>query len=266
MEPLVGPDERDPTSLAVRGLTEFREPDFARVLDSQPASHDVTIGIVEEGVGRGNASETVRADIVERTEAVADLLADSGMTIQRRSIEQFEQAQVVKYCLSLPELAAHWRAGGAPYRRGLGEIRESYQVSLGRLGRAASGELSEHYRARLLAGAQVIEAHHGRHYARALAARSTIEEQFTAPFDDIDALLFPTGPTLAHSLEDVETTVTATARNTIPANVTGQPAISLPAGTIDELPVGVQLVGQRFHDDDLLEIAGRVESLIDTQY
>lgn len=266
MGPLAGTDERDAVNLAVRGLDEFREPDFSRSLSERRPLSEVTIGVIEEGLGEGNSSETVRDDIVERTEAVVDLLADEGATIRRQSIEQFEAAQVVKYCLSLPELAAHWRVGGAPYRRGLGHIEESYQISLGRLGRAASGELSEHYRGRLLAGAQVIEAHHGRYYARAVAARGTIEEQFSEPFDDVDALLFPTGPTLAHSLEDVESSVTSTARNTMPANVTGQPAISLPAGMIDGLPVGVQLMGERFHDDELLAVADSVESVIQTQY
>ncbi|MEF8778422.1 MAG: amidase family protein, partial [Natronomonas sp.] len=52
-------------------------------------------------------------------------------------------------------------------------------------------------------------------------------------------------------------------RNTRPANVTRLPAITLPGGSDDGLPIGLQLVGEAFRDDELLGIAATLESLLE---
>jgi amidase/aspartyl-tRNA(Asn)/glutamyl-tRNA(Gln) amidotransferase subunit A len=260
---MVGVDERDPASVRARGRPEYRDPEFDAALARPPGPEELTIGLVEEGIGEGAADEPVEPPVVKRTEAVVDALVDAGATVERCSIPEYELAQPVKFCISLAELAAHWRAGGAPFRRGGGSVDEGFQVELARRGWTASAETNAHFRARMLAGARLIEGHHGRHYSRALAARAVLRDVFADPFEEFDALLTPTAPALAPSLARVERPVTSTARNTIPANVTGQPAVSIPAGTVEGVPVGVQLVGESFYDDELLGTAAAVGSVLE---
>jgi len=106
------------------------------------------------------------------------------------------------------------------------------------------------------------------HYVTALRARSVLRNQMRALFEThhLDALLSPTVPTVAVLMDQVSWTdqtgedpMTGAFRHMISANITGQPALTVPCGFYAGLPVGFQLLGQPFGEATLFRLAGFYE-------
>lgn len=256
LDAIAGKTPDDPGSMAAAGRDTYRVGGYAEAAADPPAAADLTLAVVEEGMG-----EEVRTEVVDRTTAALDLLEDAGATVERVSVPEYDRTAVVKNLLSLSELAAHWRAGGAPYRRG-GVVDPGYQDALHARTRAHPDRLGAFYRSKLLAGARLLERG-GRLYTRAQAARETVREAFEDALDGADALVAPSMPDVAPRIEDVADPGFDWSLNTRPADVTRQPALSLPAGRVDAMPVGLHLQTAAFEEASLLGVAARVEATLD---
>jgi aspartyl-tRNA(Asn)/glutamyl-tRNA(Gln) amidotransferase subunit A len=100
-------------------------------------------------------------------------------------------------------------------------------------------------------------------YIRALRMRTVVQREMEQVFEDIDALASPGATTIAPQLENmlVDTGeeqidwLSVATRTSLPFNFTGQPGLCLPMGTVDGLPVSLQLVG-RPHDEQTLFALG----------
>lgn len=256
---MAGADGDDEASLLAAGREEYRVGGYVDAVTDPPAVADLRIGVVEQGFGDG-----VSARVAEQTRTAVDALADAGATVSSVDIGRFHDGRPIKNALSFVELATHWRDGAVPYRRG--GTDEIYQTGFARARAAASGELDDFYTAKLLAGARVVDAHDGRHYVRAQAARERLRDEFLAALAGVDALVLPTMPGPAPRVESVENWPYDLARNTRCANVTRLPAVTLPNGARGEteLPVGLQLVGGPFEDAELLAAATRVSAVVES--
>jgi amidase/aspartyl-tRNA(Asn)/glutamyl-tRNA(Gln) amidotransferase subunit A len=257
LDAIAGKDPEDPASMVAAGHESYRVGGYAAAVADRPDAGDLTLALVEEGVGDG-----VSDAVAERTEAALGAVADAGGTVRRVSVDGFDRAPTVKNLLSLHELAAHWRAGGAPYRRG-GVVDTGFQAALASRTGTGGRDLSAYYRSKLLAGAHLLDRG-GRRYTRAQAAREALAASFADALGDADALVLPTMPDVAPRLDDADDPGFAYGRNTRPADVTRQPAVTVPNGTVDGLPVGVQLMGPAFGEADLLGAAAAVEPLLAT--
>ena len=253
---IAGKTPDDPGSMVAAGRDTYRVGGYVEAAADPPAAADITLAVVEEGMAKG-----VRDEVVDRTASALDLLRDAGVTVERVSIPEYHQTPVVKNLLSLSELAAHWRAGGAPYRRG-GVVDPGYQDALHARTRANPDRLGAFYRSKLLAGAQLLERG-GRLYTRAQAAREVVREAFEAALDGVDALVAPTMPDIAPRIKDVADPGFDWSLNTRPADVTRQPAMSLPVGRVEGMPVGLHLQTGAFEEASLLGVAARVEATLD---
>jgi len=118
---------------------------------------------------------------------------------------------------------------------------------------------------RILGGAEVSRAeHHGRYYYQALKIKKLIENEFEKLFKDIDCLISPTVPKLPHkigskiSVEEMYNYDTLT----VPSNLAGNCAISIPSGEIEGIPVGLQIVCDKFQEQKMLQIARSFEKLM----
>jgi aspartyl-tRNA(Asn)/glutamyl-tRNA(Gln) amidotransferase subunit A len=120
---------------------------------------------------------------------------------------------------------------------------------------------------RILIGTYVLSAgYFDAYYLKAQKIRNLISADFTAAFNNVDMILGPTTPTPAFSIGENAADPVAMYLNdiyTIPANLAGLPGISVPCGLVDELPVGLQLVGNYFSEARLLNVAHRFQQATD---
>ena len=102
---------------------------------------------------------------------------------------------------------------------------------------------------RILLGTYALSAgYYDAYYLKALKVRTLIRREMEEAFESYDALLTPTSPTVAFRLGEKTADPLAMYRSdfcTIPANIAGVPSISLPCGSAEGLPVGLQLTGRR---------------------
>jgi aspartyl-tRNA(Asn)/glutamyl-tRNA(Gln) amidotransferase subunit A len=118
---------------------------------------------------------------------------------------------------------------------------------------------------RVLIGTYVLSAgYYDAYYVRAQKIRTLIARDFAQAFEHCDAILTPTTPSPAFAVgekQDDPVTMYLNDVFTVPANLAGLPAISLPAGlTEDGLPLGLQIIGRAFDEQTIFRVAGVVES------
>jgi aspartyl-tRNA(Asn)/glutamyl-tRNA(Gln) amidotransferase subunit A len=112
-----------------------------------------------------------------------------------------------------------------------------------------------------------------REYLEALAGCESLRQDVARYFTEYDVLLCPTGPLTAHPHDSTELDVDGqrvpgrnALRATIPFDLTGSPAMSVPFGwSAEGLPIGVQLVGRHFDEATLLRVGSRLEGLGNTE-
>jgi aspartyl-tRNA(Asn)/glutamyl-tRNA(Gln) amidotransferase subunit A len=112
---------------------------------------------------------------------------------------------------------------------------------------------------RIMTGTYVLSAgYFDAYYLKAQKVRRLITDDFRAAFEKVDLLVGPTTPTPAFAIgAKVDDPVTMYLNDiyTIGANLAGLPGISAPCGFVDELPVGMQLIGPHFSEARLLSAA-----------
>ncbi|HNL23559.1 MAG TPA: amidase family protein, partial [Pseudomonadales bacterium] len=116
---------------------------------------------------------------------------------------------------------------------------------------------------RILTGTYVLSSgYYDAYYLKAQKIRRLIRDDFARAFDEVDLLLGPTSPSPAFKLgEKSSDPITMYLEDiyTIAANLAGLPALSIPAGLLDGLPVGLQLIGNYFDEGRLLAAAHRFQ-------
>ena len=108
---------------------------------------------------------------------------------------------------------------------------------------------------RILGGAEISKAEYdGKYYRRALKAKKIIEKEFEEAFRKYDLIILPTVPKLPHQFGDeigLEDYYKYDAL-TVLANLAEIPAISIPCGELDNIPVGIQIMAGKGNDERLL--------------
>ncbi|MBR9701995.1 Asp-tRNA(Asn)/Glu-tRNA(Gln) amidotransferase subunit GatA [Candidatus Pacearchaeota archaeon] len=117
---------------------------------------------------------------------------------------------------------------------------------------------------RILGGSEISKAeHHGRYYNKALKVRKLISEEFAKMFKSVNCIISPTVPRLPHEIgskisnEDMYSYDALT----LPYNLYGNCAISIPCGEIEGIPVGMQIACDKFEDEKMLGIARAIEKI-----
>ncbi|MBU3907056.1 MAG: Asp-tRNA(Asn)/Glu-tRNA(Gln) amidotransferase subunit GatA [Nanoarchaeota archaeon] len=119
---------------------------------------------------------------------------------------------------------------------------------------------------RILGGSEISKAEYrGRYYHLALKVKKLIEEEFSKAFkkEKVDCIISPTVPRLPHKIGETISVEDMYGYDalTIPSNLAGNCAISIPAGKINNIPVGLQIMCDKFQEQKLLEIARGIEKM-----
>jgi aspartyl-tRNA(Asn)/glutamyl-tRNA(Gln) amidotransferase subunit A len=119
---------------------------------------------------------------------------------------------------------------------------------------------------RIMLGTYALSSgYYDAYYRKAQKVRTVIANEFQRVFAEVDALVAPTSPTVAFIMGDRSDPLSMYMCDvvTIPANLAGTPAISIPCGFIDELPVGLQVIAPRFEDARVFQVANTYEQATD---
>ena len=111
---------------------------------------------------------------------------------------------------------------------------------------------------RILGGAEITRAEHeGRNYYLALRAKKKVEDIFEKIFEEFDVIILPVVPRLPHKVGEEISVNDMYSYDifTIPANLAGICSMSVPCGEIDGVPVGVQIMANKFNEKKMLKVA-----------
>lgn len=168
-------------------------------------------------------------------------------------IPSLQPALAAYYIINFAEVSSNLsRFDGVRYGLSLkgGSLLEDYAKSRG------TGFGAE-TRRRIMLGTYVLSAgYYDAYYSKALAARAALRREYKKAFESVDVILTPTMPTPAWLIGEKSDPLSMYLADafTIPANLTGNPAISIPAGTVDGLPVGIQLTAAHGDEATLFKI------------
>jgi aspartyl-tRNA(Asn)/glutamyl-tRNA(Gln) amidotransferase subunit A len=253
LDVIAGPDPNDGTTRDPNATTDGDvSTDYAAAADGDVEG--LTIGVPTELFD--GADERV----VETVEAAIDDLVAAGATTTTISLPSVEHAVEAYYVIAMSEASSNLaRFDGVRYGHRAeadGNWNESF---------AATREegFGAEVKRRILLGTYALSAgYHDEYYAKAQDARAWVRQDFEAAFETVDVIASPTMPVLpfelGESLDDPLQMYLADA-NTTPVNLANLPAISVPAGEADGLPVGLQLVGPAFEEATVIRAASAVE-------
>ncbi|MDT0497460.1 Asp-tRNA(Asn)/Glu-tRNA(Gln) amidotransferase subunit GatA [Algiphilus sp. W345] len=179
-----------------------------------------------------------------------------GATVKEISLPNSPLSVPTYYVVAPAEASSNLaRFDGARYghrAEGVKTLEEMYKRSRG------EGFGAEVQR-RIMIGTYVLShGYYDAYYLKAQKVRRLIYDDFRRAFEDVDVVLGPTTPAPAFKLGDKSEDPVAMYLNdiyTIAANLAGLPAMSVPCGLVDGLPVGMQLIGNFFEEGRLLNVA-----------
>jgi len=244
MNVITGYDSRDSTSVP------YPVPDYTRQLI--PDIKGLKIGIPREYFVDGMQNK-VRATL----EAAIDKLQELGAEIDWEvSLPHTKYALAVYYILAPSEASANLaRYDGVKY--GFSERDASNVIETTERTRQSGFGLE--VKRRIMLGTYALSAgYYDAYYLKAQKVRTLIKREFDQAFEKYDALVTPTSPVVPFKLgEKLEDPMQMYLSDvcTLPINIAGIPAISIPAGFADNLPVGIQIMGKPFSEEILLRIA-----------
>ncbi len=131
-----------------------------------------------------------------------------------------------------------------------------------RFGKKIEDSCGPEFLRRILGGSEISKAEHsGRYYHLALKSKKLIEQEFKMAFKEVDCIICPTVPILPHNIGEKISVEEMYAYDalTIPSSLAGNCCISIPAGKIQNIPVGLQIMCDKFQEQKMLEIAREIE-------
>jgi aspartyl-tRNA(Asn)/glutamyl-tRNA(Gln) amidotransferase subunit A len=238
-----GYDEKDSTSV------NLPVPDFRRSLVD--SVKNLKIGIIKELLGEGIDSGVKKAVL-----DAANQLKKLGAKIEEISMPTFKYGVPTYYILATAEASSNLaRYDGVRYghrSKDAGDLLSMYYNTR----REGFGP---EVKRRIMLGTYALSAgYYDAYYLKAQKIRTLIKQDVDKAFSKFDALLSPTAPSPAFKIgEKVNDPISMYLSDiaTIPINLAGIPAISVPCGFVNELPVGLQIIGKAFAEETIFRVA-----------
>lgn len=255
LQVIAGKDVHDMTSASCPEiLPNYLDAVQADALPAQLKGQRLRVGIVEgfEGEGIQAGTQAAMAQAVAHFEAL-------GADVKRIALTGFKEGIAAYYIIATAEASSNLaRFDGVRYglseRQGVENVYEMFAKT------RAKGFGAEVKRRILLGSFALSAGYYDAYYGKAQLARKILSQSFDQAWQDVDVLICPTSPGVAFKLgekNDDPISMYLSDVATIPANLVGIPALSLPCGFDDAtgLPIGLQIMAPRWQEEKLLAIA-----------
>lgn len=255
---IAGPDDYD-----ARQPRSVPDIDFAASIANVP--NDLSVGVLEEGFTRLGADERTNEIVHKALSTLSERYAD----VSDVSIPIHEDAQTIQGASVVLGMYASYQSNAEAYSH-QGWYDTNRMETFHNQMRERADAVPASVRNSFLLGAYASqEIPNPGLYGELMNLRRLLRRRYDEALDEYDVLALPTTPMPAYEYDADSTRADWLDRslvnlsNTAPFNATGHPAISVPVGTADGLPVGLQLVGNHFDDKGVLQAAAAVEKAVE---
>jgi amidase len=253
LEALAGADGLDPRQYAPKVA------EYTKALGK--GAKGLKIGVVKEGFGHPNSE----SEVDERVKAGAAHFARLGATVEEISLPMHSVGPVIWTPVALEGLQAQMMRGN-----GMGfNWKGLYTTSLldaHSAWRTRANELSDSLKISMFVGEYFIKHYRGHYYAKAQNLARKLKAAYGAALGKYDLLLMPTLPVKATPLPPADAPLALYLQrafemigNTAPFDVTGHPAMTIPCGMSDGLPIGLMLIGKDYDESTIYAAAHAFE-------
>jgi aspartyl-tRNA(Asn)/glutamyl-tRNA(Gln) amidotransferase subunit A len=251
LEAISGVDEMDSTS------ADVPVPNYVASLDGNIKG--LKIAVPKEFLGEG-VGEAAKKSVLDALEVLKGL----GATVEEVSLPHSKYALAAYYILSSSEASSNLsRFDGIRYG-----YRTDNAKNLLELYKNTRAEgFGDEVKRRIMLGTYSLSAGtYDAYYKKAQQVRTLIKQDYDKVFENYDVIIGPTAPTPAFEIgANVNDPLTMYANDilTIPINLAGVPAISIPCGFENGLPLGLQIIGKHFDEETLYRVAYAYEQQTD---
>ena len=247
MNALTGNDKKDSTSLNIPKVN------YKQALNK--GVKKMRIGIPKEYFGKG-IDPAVKSKVMEAVK----LFEQMGAYVEETSLPYSEHALPVYYIAASAEASANLaRYDGIRY----GYRTENFDDLNELFVNSRSEGFGAEVKRRIMIGTYALSSgYYDAYYKKALQVRTLIKQDFDRIFEKYDVLLSPTSPCTAFKIgEKVDDPLSMYMSDicTVPINIAGIPALSMPCGLVDGLPVGLQIIGPALGETAILTAAHAYE-------
>ncbi len=253
LQSIVGHDPRDSTSANVE------VPDYLAELEGGVSG--LRVGVISELMGEG-----IEPGPREVVECVVEGLEGAGAEVGEVSLPHSRYGLPAYYIIAPAEVSSNLaRFDGVRYglRVPAGGVHEMYR-------KTREEGFGDEAKRRIMLGTYALSSgYYDAYYTQAQKVRTRIIEDFRAAFSRYDVLVSPTSPSVAFGVgEKIDDPLAMYAQDicAVPVSLAGIPAISVPGGLSDGLPVGVQLMSDHFTEPMLLRVARAAEQVADFEF
>ncbi|OPA74344.1 aspartyl/glutamyl-tRNA amidotransferase subunit A [Paenibacillus selenitireducens] len=247
LQAIAGYDNMDSTSAKVD------IPDYVSALNGDIKG--LRIGVPKEYLGQG-----IDPKVKESVLAALKVLEGLGATWEEVSLPHTEYAVATYYLLASSEASSNLaRFDGVRY----GVRADNPDNLIDMYVKSRSQGFGEEVKRRIMLGTYALSSgYYDAYYLKAQKVRTLIKQDFDQVFANYDVIIGPTAPTTAFPIgSQVDDPLTMYLNDivTIPVSLAGVPAISVPCGFADGMPVGLQIIGKAFDESTVLRVAHAYE-------
>ena len=248
---IAGHDEKDTTS------EEIEKKDYTKALKNDVKG--LKIGVPKEFFGEG-INEEVKKELTKAIETYKEL----GAEVEEFSLDVAKYALATYYIIACAEASSNLgRFDGIRYGYRTPEysnLKEIYKKS-------RSEGFGPEVKRRIILGTYVLSSgYYDAYYKKAQQVRTLVSNEFGKAFEKYDVILTPTSPVTAFNIGEKSNNpleMYLADICTVSINIAGVPAISIPCGVDSEgMPVGMQLIGNKFEEEKILNAAYTFEQKV----
>jgi len=243
MNIIAGHDPIDSTS------AELPVPDYQNALVNNIKG--TKIGYIKELMGKG-----IDKEVKQAVEIALKRFQELGAKLIEISLPSFEHAVATYYLIAPAEASSNLaRYDGVKFGHRSKEAKDLLTMYYNTRAEGFGNEVKR----RIMIGTYALSAgYYDAYYLKALKVRTLIKQDFEKAFKKCDVLISPASPTVAFKIGekcDDPLAMYLSDIATIPINLAGLPAISLPCGFADKMPIGLQIIGKAFDEETVLKTA-----------
>ena len=232
-------------------------PDFTQALSKEIKG--LKIAVPEELIG-----DAIDADIKQHVITALDLLKANGAMWETVSMPSFSASIPTYYIIAPAEASANLaRFDGVRYTSRNQTAENLNDMII----KSRSDGFGEEVKRRIILGTFALSSgYYDAYYLKAQKSRTLIQNDFKRIYQDYDVIMSPTAPTTAFKIGEHHNDPLAMYNAdlaTIPANMAGVPAMSVPCGFSNGLPIGLQIFGHHFDEATVLRVGDAYQNLTD---